>query len=309
MRCPRCRTENAEDARFCSSCGRTLGEPSRGRKLFQAMLHAFLYIALFLGIQVGISIVCSFVLSMNMTMSHMMAGGVPDEQFVTDITEKIAELLTGRIHVISILSGLITILVLVISFRVRRKDAVSEMHVRKISPGRVPWCVVLGIALQPVINFLLGFLPEELLNHFAETNAINYATDPLPLELLNVVLLTPIVEELIFRGLALTRLRRGMGTVFAVILSAVIFGVIHGHPVSILYASVLGVVLALLMLRNNDSVLAPILCHMGFNGGNYLMLLMAPYLTTPLYLALCSAALALTVLSAYMVFRSHPDAE
>ena len=153
-------------------------------------------------------------------------------------------------------------------------------------------------------------MPESLLNDFAETNTLSYTTGPLGIELLNVVILTPIVEELIFRGLAFTRMRRGMSTTLAVLISAAVFGAVHGHPVSFIYASVLGVVLAWLMLKNNDSVIAPILCHAGFNGGSYLLSLLFERTENELLItAMLIASLAMLILSSFMTLRPIPDKE
>lgn len=309
MKCPRCQNDNYEGARFCTACGCTLPRESRASKFFMALLHAFLYVALFMGIQTVVSFAYSFALGFSAALGLLRSGNL-DNYDPNLLLEELAPRIYENMHTLMILSVLITVLVLVISFRIRHKDAVKEMHVSKIPLGRAPWFVVLGISLQPVINFLLGFLPESLLTDFAETNVLNYTTGPIGIELLNAVILTPILEELIFRGLAFTRMRRGMSTAAAILISAVLFGAIHGHPVSFTYASVLGVVLAWLMLKNNDSVVAPILCHVGFNGGNYLLhLLLGESTSTPLYLAVTAASLAMVILSSFMTLRPIPDKE
>ena len=219
----------------------------------------------------------------------------------------IVEIINNNLHTMMLLSGLITILTLVISFRLRKKTPAEEMHIRKIPLLRAPWYLVFGAALQPVTNLLLNFLPTSLLMDFEEQNALADAAGPLAMEILNVVILTPIVEELIFRGLAFTRLRRGMSTSLAVLISAAVFGAVHGHPVSFLYASVLGVVLAWIMRKNNDSVIAPILCHAGFNGGNYLLQALLGDTDNPLlFFSVTLASAAILVLSGFMILRPIP---
>ena len=309
MKCPKCQNDNFEGARFCTHCGFVLPRESRAKKFFMALLHAFLYVALFMGIQTVITFMYSFALSFSLVGSILFSGNL-DAYDAELITEQLMNHVYENLHTVMLIAGLVTVLALAISFRIRHKDAVKEMHVSKIPLIRAPWYVVLGISLQPVTNFLLGFLPESLLNDFAETNTLSYTTGPLGIELLNVVILTPIVEELIFRGLAFTRMRRGMSTTLAVLISAAVFGAVHGHPVSFIYASVLGVVLAWLMLKNNDSVIAPILCHAGFNGGSYLLqLLLGESESTPLYLAVTVASLAMLILSSFMTLRAIPDKE
>lgn len=310
MKCPRCQTESYEGARFCTGCGCLLHRESPVKKFFMAGLHAFLYVALFIAVSLFVSVGYEFIMACGITWPRLLGGGTFTEEELSAIAEEIGSLIIAHQHMLMILSGLITILILVLSFRIRHKDPVKEMHVHKIPLGRAPWYVVLGISLQPVTGFFLSFLPQAWLENFAETNTLNYSTEPLAIELLSAVILAPIVEELTFRGLAFTRLRRGMGTVLAVLITSALFGAVHGHPVSFIYASVLGIVLALLMLKSNDSVLAPILCHAGFNGGNYLLnLLLENTQSMPLILAAYVAALALLILSAFMVFRPITEIE
>ena len=307
MRCPHCQNENYEGAKFCLSCGCLLPRESPAKKFFMAALHALLYVALFMGIQLIVSFAYSFILSMSMSISHLAAGGTLEGDALTAFSESIVEIINNNLHTMMLLSGLLTILTLVISFRLRKKNPVEEMHIRKIPLLRAPWYLVFGAALQPVTNLLLNFLPTSLLMDFEEQNALAAATGPLAVEILNVVILTPIVEELIFRGLAFTRLRRGMSTALAVLISAAVFGAVHGHLVSFLYASVLGVALAWLMRKNNDSVIAPILCHAGFNGGSDLLQALLGETENPLlFFSVTLASAALLVLSGFMILRPIP---
>ena len=71
---------------------------------------------------------------------------------------------------------------------------------------------------------------------------------PLIYMLLATGLCAPVLEEIIFRGLILTSLERGMPSWAALLLSAFLFGICHGHPVWAAYAAIFGVVLGVLAL-------------------------------------------------------------
>ena len=81
---------------------------------------------------------------------------------------------------------------------------------------------------------------------------------------LAVAVVAPVVEELIFRGLMLNRLRMVMPGWVAVLLSSAVFGACHGNPVWFGYAFALGAFFGFLDLRAN-SVLPSILGHLAFN--------------------------------------------
>ena len=77
--------------------------------------------------------------------------------------------------------------------------------------------------------------------------------------LISIVLISPIAEELIFRGVFLNKLRFIVPTIFAVLVSALLFASLHGFG-SIISAFVFGICMALLYLKT-DNILVPILAH------------------------------------------------
>ena len=60
------------------------------------------------------------------------------------------------------------------------------------------------------------------------------------------VLLGPVAEEMIFRGMTYRRVKNYLGTGWAVGISSVLFGIYHGNTIQFLYAAVLGILLAVL---------------------------------------------------------------
>lgn len=304
MKCPRCQNDNYEGARFCTGCGFVLPRESKAKKFIMTLLHAVLYFALYVLIQQGVSLVYELMLISEMTGQQLLLDGTLGKDTLQQIMNDIYALKIAHQYSLLLLSGLITVLVLFLVFRIRKKDPLKEMHIRRVPLARVPWYVLLGVSLQPATWLFLELLPQELLEDFAVSNPLNYTSDPLVVELITAIVIVPIAEELIFRALMFTRLRRGTSAVIAILLIAGIFGFVHGHPVSFIYASVLGVVLAWLMLKNNTSVISPILCHAGFNAGNYLFNLILG--NTPNRLlnnAVMFSSLALLVLCIFMTFR------
>ncbi len=91
--------------------------------------------------------------------------------------------------------------------------------------------------------------------HFGELN---------PQTLLYVVILGPIVEELIFRGLIYRYTRLAAPFIVANIWQAVLFGLVHGTPIQMLYAFVMGLVLGLLVHRGHG-IRYTIVLHMIIN--------------------------------------------
>jgi len=79
------------------------------------------------------------------------------------------------------------------------------------------------------------------------------------------VVVAPIVEEVGFRGLLFLGLRRLAGPRVALVLSSVLFGLVHAQPNVIAPLAVFGVFLAYLV-EVTGSLLPGIVAHMAFNG-------------------------------------------
>ena len=80
-----------------------------------------------------------------------------------------------------------------------------------------------------------------------------------------VVLLTPIWEEVAFRGLVHGGLRRRLGPITASLISAGIFAIFHGVPILLPYMLTLGLSLAYLR-EFHRTLWAPICMHVTLNG-------------------------------------------
>lgn len=80
----------------------------------------------------------------------------------------------------------------------------------------------------------------------------------------NLCFIVPLAEEMTFRAVIYGRLRRAFKPWSAVIISALIFGSLHGISVHIGYAIVCGILIAACYYLT-DSIVAPVILHMIFN--------------------------------------------
>lgn len=90
---------------------------------------------------------------------------------------------------------------------------------------------------------------------------------------LKVCVIAPVVEEALMRGFLLDGLRGGYGMGAALLISAVVFALLHFNAVQTLSALVCGLVLGLLHLHTG-SILCCILAHFGYNVVSYCVMLM-----------------------------------
>lgn len=87
-----------------------------------------------------------------------------------------------------------------------------------------------------------------------------------------VMLLAPVYEELVFRGISLSSSRRAFtcrhSDAIAILLSALLFALYHGNLVQFCYALPMGILLALLATWTS-SLLPSILLHITINVSSY----------------------------------------
>ena len=98
----------------------------------------------------------------------------------------------------------------------------------------------------PALDFLLNFTVPSM-------SLIGFAS------LISTVIVSPIAEELIFRGVLLNRLKIYVPTVFAVLISSLLFGSLHNFG-SIISACVFAVCMSILYLKS-ENICVPIFAH------------------------------------------------
>lgn len=91
-----------------------------------------------------------------------------------------------------------------------------------------------------------------------------------------VAIVTPLWEELFFRGVIYGYVRGRLGPAWAVVISAVIFALCHGVPILLPYMLALGLCLALLRVFH-DNLWGPLGLHMTINSTASLVLLQAVF--------------------------------
>lgn len=90
-----------------------------------------------------------------------------------------------------------------------------------------------------------------------------------------ICLVGPVIEELLYRGVIFRVLKRFSPYIWANLIQAAIFGISHYNPIQAIYSIILGVILGY-VYNKYQTIVAPILVHIGFNISGFLL----PYLLT-----------------------------
>ncbi|MBQ7923144.1 MAG: CPBP family intramembrane metalloprotease [Clostridia bacterium] len=297
MLCPNCHNEIAPHERFCTRCGMPIRRESGAAKKFKALGKAILYVFVFLIVQGIVSGTYSAAFTVQTMMSN---GGVLTDRDMETILENVM----SNISLITLISSVLTILVLALVFGLRRKNLFTEACIRPVPFSTLLLCAVMGTAFNVVISITLGFipLPESWLLGLEEQYSYVGEGASLLLDILSTAVLTGFVEELVFRGLVDSRLRRAFPKGVTILLSCLIFGLCHGTPIAVIYAAVVGILFSLLTWRY-DSILPSAVAHMFFNLTSFWLVFENPILLLGIYFI----SIAVMIISLYVLLR-HPGA-
>ncbi len=269
----------------------------RAVQVLIALGKSVCYLALFLGAQVLVM------------LPVVVAAAVQSALENWEAAEQLSGVLYESAMLFTAVSGLLAIGVILLFYRIRRKKLGDALWLRRVEGPGLLSGAALAPALYLAVTVAMMALPEAWLDSYAEASSGVSGGGVIGIV---AVLVAPVVEEFIFRGLIMTRLAQAMPGWLAAALSAAIFGLCHGHPVWFAYTFVLGVLFGLMDLRLG-SIWPSILAHMVFNGVGQILDLLPEddVVIMGAYLVLVAAAVVLPVLARREVkalFRPKPQA-
>ena len=221
-------------------------------------------------IHLGISMAVSIAFSMFFIWKVISGTDISNSY---DVVEKINSSTLYQLILTSVLSGVITFF-LYWKDQQRRKAGFLGQGEDFVWSPPVIWfsVIILDIAGSQMLNdLILVFRLNEIFPYYSQMTDDTMTGQPVWLLFLTVGLLAPAAEELIFRGLVFRRMKDFMNPWAAIILSALLFGIYHGNIIQFLYASLMGILLAVIYHRTGTlwtSILAHVVANLWSLFGN-----------------------------------------
>lgn len=236
------------------------------KRFFAALGKALCYFLLYFGVQILATVLFVFVSAAVFSAAGAFSSL---DQMIGEIMRVTLANTPGILFV----SGVLTLLFYFIFFLVRKKSFLRETGMVRPSASPILFVPVFvgGLSAHYFLSTAMNLLPlpEQLLESYAESADLLAIDTTSFFGFFAYALLTPLVEEVVFRGLIMTRFARGMPVIAAVLLQAFVFGMVHGNLLWFCYSFLMGVGFGLLF-RKFRSLWAPILAHMVFNAANFL---------------------------------------
>lgn len=141
-------------------------------------------------------------------------------------------------------------------FKLRNEFFTIKSDIIEIFSNDMLKSILAIVVLNIFFSYGMLYLSNSILD---VSQSINLANSFLTGGLLATIIISPISEELIFRGVFLNRLRLIVPTLFAVLISSLLFAALHSFG-SIFSAFIFAICIAILYLKT-DNIFVPILAH------------------------------------------------
>lgn len=232
------------------------------KKFWVNVGKAAAYLGAYFGAQMMVSFIVSFVLAMIVSAKMVMENGALD---MDAYTEKVMTSLSSAMYYILIISGLLTILIFFIVAKIRKKKFMQTAELNKLKGATVAPIIICGIAFNFTISYLMNLIPfpQDWIDSYQASSSEVLGGTGIALWI-SVVIMAPIVEELTFRCFMYTRLKQGMPTWIAIIVTSLVFGCVHGTIIWAMYTFVFSLAL-IYVFERTKSLWSSIIFHMSFN--------------------------------------------
>ena len=141
-------------------------------------------------------------------------------------------------------------------FKLRNEFFTIKSDIIEIFSNDMLKSILAIVVLNIFFSYGMLYLSNSILD---VSQSINLTNSFLTGGLLATIIISPISEELIFRGVFLNRLRLIVPTLFAVLISSLLFAALHSFG-SIFSAFIFAICIAILYLKT-DNIFVPILAH------------------------------------------------
>ncbi len=252
-----------------------------------------------------------FMIDINNRMQSMVESGIPVNSSYVQINLENDMLYIG--NYLSIATATLTLIIIAIIFKIRKKHFFKETSIKPVKLKTLPISVVNVIA----DFYLVASLTAVIFINFPQLSSVlrnnqehlAYTSNSLPLAFASIVIMAPIIEEIMCRGLFLSRFRKGMPIVLAVIIQGLLFALMHGEITHILQVLPFGIITGVLAVKYNSITLG-IFMHFTYNllfsiAPNFLG--MIPQDMTYIYYIVLAISLVLFVLSLIVMLKIRPS--
>lgn len=182
--------------------------------------------------------------------------------------EKANSWLLEKSSTINLVNGVCNLLILYFFFYQKYNQEIKEKRMQAgIRRPKRRWylfCILAGAACSLALNNWIAISGiTRVITTYEKVSEHIYSGNILIMSI-HIIIVAACMEEILFRGLVYRQLKEQIGTAAGGVLSALLFGILHGNFVQGLYAFLIGLLLVF-VYEKYQSMAAPLLVHMAAN--------------------------------------------
>ena len=184
--------------------------------------------------------------------------------------EEYGEYVTSFTLVMSMISLLVSIPIMYLLMKKdyeypinpRRKERTFQLkaYLKKVDVKRLNIPIIVGATAAMGVGRFITMLPFDGILGNYKTVQENIGKSSVWMQLLVLGILTPVLEELLFRGVIYKRLKMYYEVTVAAYIAAIIFAIAHFNLIQGIYAFIVGIVL-MYVYEKSGNLVAPIVMH------------------------------------------------
>ncbi|MHB1484077.1 MAG: CPBP family intramembrane glutamic endopeptidase [Saccharofermentanales bacterium] len=209
----------------------------------------------------------------SLILASTFSGGVPDQNKLNDLFEKIPDVIISHSNYINAIFAVIIAIAAFFVIKALMRRNPLAVRTEKVRPGVFIASLMAMVGATGLVTLLMAGI-SELAKHVpvvktAIDNYINMSekfagNGSIVMLVISTCILIPIAEDLVFRGIIQGEFRRVVPGWAAVVLQAVVFSLVHGNPIQISYVIIPALILGA-AYEWSKSIYVPIAMHMVFN--------------------------------------------
>ncbi|MDO9628631.1 MAG: CPBP family intramembrane metalloprotease, partial [Acholeplasmataceae bacterium] len=161
-----------------------------------------------------------------------------------------------------IFSGIGSLFIFSLIFKGRKRNLIERSRFNPITKEQILWSTLIGLSFVflslLIVNLLASLFPALYDSYLKQMEVLADAS--VFTVIIAVVIVAPLFEEIMFRGVIFDSMYKKAPTVVAVIIAGVLFGAYHMNIFQGAYATLIGVVMGFSLVWTK-SIWAPILIH------------------------------------------------
>ncbi len=228
-------------------------------KRLKGILFALMYVAVYYG---------ASWLVYNIYYVWKLAGG---KLSPTQIEQSIED----GAYALTVIASIICLWLYMLIGRLRKEPLAESIGTRHVPPIIYIMAVSLAVGCRFLVNVYYSFaqktdvLQKSIEKAAAATPDIGTESQLL-IALFSVIIVAPLFEELLFRGIVMGKLMKIMRPWAAIALQAIVFGAAHGVLFQSIFACAVGIILGI-VYYSTQSIKTAVICHCVFNFSTILM--------------------------------------